>query len=83
MTSLSATAIGPAHWASYIINGDASSFDYYGDDDGTDRAAADAFVKANGQPVGAEDLGFCRSCDAPNQLAGNMCLYTFHSVDKL
>jgi hypothetical protein len=23
------TVEGPAHWASYLINGDASSFDYY------------------------------------------------------
>jgi hypothetical protein len=22
-------AIGPAHWASYIVNGDATGFDYY------------------------------------------------------
>lgn len=39
--------VAPAHWASYLINGDASGFDYYNtptSDNGTrDLAAAQAF----------------------------------------
>lgn len=46
---------GPAHWASYFINGDSSSFDYYNtpDDKAGDRdqAAADKFAAWCGGPI--------------------------------
>ncbi len=51
----------PAHWASYLFNGDASGLDYYNtpDDDAGDReiAAADAFIESVGlgSPVGCSE----------------------------
>lgn len=43
------TCIGPAQWASYLVNGDASGFDYYNtptDNAGDrDQAACDAWVE--------------------------------------
>ena len=70
---------GPAHWASYFINGDASSFDYYNTPDNKagdrDQARADAFAKwacgtdvpgAHGEIVDYSDESFfdwSHACD--------------------
>ncbi len=67
------TATAPAHWASYLVNGDASGFDYYntpthaaGDEDKAqcdrwlNRLAEDGWrvVSCEGEPY------FARSSDA-------------------
>ena len=68
----------PAHWASYIINGDASSFSLYDDGD-AELARIDAYLETiNGYCVDVSESSFFSShCDAPNELAGTMADYTF------
>jgi hypothetical protein len=77
------TATAPAHWASYLINGDASGLDYYNtptsNEGDKDIALADAFVKYMGGNIVdvSEDTHFSRYCDAPGvTLAGDMATYT-------
>lgn len=79
----------PASWASYLINGDASSFDYYNtpsDNAGDrDKADCDAWMETlaadNAHVASAEgESFFSRYCDAmrvvPSLLAGDMLTYT-------
>ena len=64
----------PAPWASYLINGDASGLET------GEQERIDAFLAAEGlsAPVDCEsEASFCRSCDAPGELAGNMLLFRF------
>lgn len=77
------TATAPAHWASYLINGDASSLDYYNtptsDEGDKEIALADAFAKWIGGNIVdcSEDTFFSRYCDAPGvKYAGDMTTYT-------
>lgn len=66
----------PAHWASYLINGDASGLD---DDD---IAQADAAIEdiGLGSPVDVSDSDFRRGGDY-GSLAGDYADYTFHVID--
>lgn len=50
----------PSHWASYLINGDASGMDE------ADIEACDAWIAREGlgAPVSCEDAGFMRRHDA-------------------
>ena len=64
----------PAHWASYLMNGDASGLET------GERERIDAFLASEnlGSPVDCEsESSFCRSCDAPGELAGDMLLFRF------
>ena len=38
------TIDAPASWASYLVNGDATGFDYYGESGALDMAACDEWV---------------------------------------
>ncbi len=62
----------PSHWASYLINGDASGID------DRDIAQADAFVESVGcgAPVNCEDAGFIH-CPDYGDLAADCRTYTF------
>jgi hypothetical protein len=42
------TITGPAHWACYFINGDATGFDYDPETSDAEQAAADEWLKRNG-----------------------------------
>lgn len=71
----------PSHWASYLINGDASSFDLWDDGDKElaiiDRLLADVGL---GGPVDvSEDSDFVTYHDARpyGVLAGDCSTYTF------
>lgn len=75
------TYLLPAHWASYLINGDASSFSL--NDDG-----GDAEIKAINRWCQDMEVGFCQDCsdeprfsrwnDGPNNSQGGDVLdYTF------
>ena len=72
------THILPEHWASYIINGDASSFSLYDDED-EEIGRIDAYLETiNGYCVDVSKSSFFSwHCDAPNELAGTMAEYTF------
>ena len=64
----------PAYWASYLMNGDASGLET------GERERIGAFLKSEGlsSPVDCEsESSFCRSCDAPGELAGDMLLFRF------
>ena len=62
MQTLEITA--PSHWASYLINGDASGLEP------EDKAACDAWIKREGVgiPVSCEDAGFRGKHDAYPEL---------------
>lgn len=86
------TATAPAHWASYLINGDASGFDYYntpGDNAGDrDQAECDAWTdrlyKEGGWYVVStdeEESTFRHSNDA-GTLAGDCLTYILHRQVK-
>lgn len=68
----------PAHWASYLINGDATSFDLY--EDGDDEIKRiDDFCKRNnlGHCLDcSHDVGFSWRNDA-GELAGSTVEFTF------
>lgn len=75
------TATAPAHWASYLVNGDASGIDE------ADIAAADTFLdyclagweKEGGEahgPTDVEECGFMHSTDGSN-LGCEAAQYTF------
>ena len=81
------TATAPAFWASYLINGDATGFDYYNTptDNAGDReqAECDAWVdrlaKEGWSVVSTEgEAFFARSSDAGTRLAGDMLTYILH-----
>ena len=55
----------PAHWASYLINGDASSFSLYGEEGEKEVEAIDDWVKDTG------DLGFCLGCSDEPEFSRN------------
>lgn len=63
----------PAAWASYLINGDASVFDYSNDLD--DEKACYELENKYGVCVDAVEVGFITSPDFG--LAGDCCEYTF------
>jgi len=67
------TVTAPAHWASYLVNGDATGFSYY--DDPEDEEACYAFEREYGCCVCAEDIGFVSKPDYGQ--AGPSCEYTF------
>lgn len=67
------TVTAPASWAPYLINGDASGFDFYGDEE--DEKACYAMEAELGYCVGAEDAGFIESPDYGQ--AGDCFEYTF------
>ncbi len=65
----------PAYWASYLINGD---------DSGTsleDLKACDQFIADNNlirsRFCDCSEQFFSSRCDAPNQLAGDRCMFTY------
>ena len=75
----------PAHWASYLINGDGSAFSLYDDGD-AELQAIDRWTEAN-------NLGFCIDCtneaefrwrnDGPTGHLGGDCLdYVFEVIQK-
>ncbi len=76
------TAIGYAHWASYLINGDATGFDYSNTPDNPDagdkeQTAADAFAEYMGAPiVSCGDESFFGLPDAGGKLWGDCIEYT-------
>lgn len=68
------TCTAPSHWASYLINGDATGLEP------DDIEACDAWLKfdAMGSPVSCEDAGFMRWHDANRfALACDCQTYTF------
>lgn len=67
------TVTAPAAWASYLVNGDASGFDFYGDDE--DEQACYAMEAELGCCMGAEEAGFIASPDYGQ--AGDCAVYTF------
>lgn len=69
-------ALGPAHWASYLINNDASIFDYLGDD-GTEQTRADAFAERFGFPVDCQPYGFTKFHDVPDYPPCDVAEFTF------
>jgi len=81
---------GPAHWASYFINGDSSGFDYYNtpNDKAGDRdqAMADKFANwCGGYIVDCkDDTSFAWRHDATQFgcLACDVCTYIVHVYDK-
>jgi|LSQX01.3.fsa_nt_gb hypothetical protein len=67
------TIIAPAHWASYLINGDRSVWDFYSDPE--DEATCLAMEQELGSPVDCKEIGFCHSPDYGK--AGECCEYMF------
>jgi len=69
------TATAPSHWASYLINGDASGMN------DSEIAACDAWLARAGlgTPVSCADAGFMRWHDAANEmlLAADCQTYLF------
>ena len=66
----------PAHWATYMINGDATSYDLTDQD--IDKA--DAICELYGSPVGcSEEPEFTYSWrfDCPMKFHGDSLIYTF------
>jgi len=54
--------IAPSHWASYLFNGDSSSFSYSQEDE-DDLMQAVALEKKYGSPVDYREAGFVHSPD--------------------
>ena len=85
------TATAPASWASYLINGDATGFDYYNtptDNAGDrDKAECDAWVErlaADGWQVVSttdEESYFAHWNDA-GTFAGDVLSYILHKVQS-
>lgn len=69
------TATAPSHWASYLINGDASGME------GEEQAQCDAWIEREGLglPVSCDDAGFMTWHDARTEcpLASDCQEYTF------
>lgn len=73
------TAVLPAHWASYLFDGDASSFDL-GDPGNEEVARIDKWCEANpGICVYCDEESEFRygSSDCPDELAGEYMTFTF------
>ena len=69
------TAIAPAHWASYLINGDRSVWEYIPDPE--DEAECQRMQAELGSPVDCEEIGFCSMPDYGRP--GECCEYRFLS----
>jgi len=74
----------PAYWASYLINGDATGFDYHNtpdDPNAGDRyqAEVDAWLESEGNPwvVDCGPSHFSWRNDA-NNMGGDVCEYVAH-----
>lgn len=67
----------PAHWSSYLINGDASGID---DDD---IAECDAYIERNNlpSPVDCGDSYFSWHSDAWPNIGGDVCDFVFLFCD--
>lgn len=76
------TFLLPSHWASYLINGDASSFSL--DDDGDEQIAAiDTWMRQNhlGFCIDCAEAGFCWRNDGPDGHLGADCMeFTFEDL---
>ncbi len=72
------TVTAPAHWASYLINGDATAFSYY--DDEEDEQACYALEKKYGYCVDAKEVGFKSKPDYGQ--AGECMAYTFQANEN-
>jgi hypothetical protein len=74
----------PAHWASYLINDDPSSFALHDDGD-AELARIDQWVANNSAHCVdvKEDVFFMPfgSLDCPGELPGDYARYTFQEVD--
>ena len=67
----------PAHWASYLINGDASSFSLYDDGD-AEIARIDAFCEnIGGDCVDVSEESYFSRWNDAGELAGDMAEFTF------
>jgi len=67
------TVIAPAHWASYLINGDRSVWEYMPDLE--DEMECRRMEEELGSPVDCVEIGFCWNPDYGK--AGECCEYTF------
>lgn len=68
----------PAHWASYLINGDASSFSLYDEEGDRELNLIDELLKDLGPCLGcSEEPEFRRYHDAPGILACDCLEFTF------
>lgn len=67
------TVTAPSGWALYLVNGDASAFDFWGDMQ--DELRCYAMEKELGPCMGAEPAGFIASPDYGD--ADECCYYTF------
>lgn len=67
------TVIAPAHWASFLINGDRSVWEYSPDPE--DEAECCRMQEELGWPVDCEEVGFCWNPDYGK--AGECCEYKF------
>ena len=80
------TATLPAHWASYLINNDPSSFALYGDEGDAELERIDQWCAENsGYCLDvSEDVSFMPrgSLDCPNELPGDYAEFTFQVIDK-
>ena len=80
-----ATFTAPSHWASALINGDESVFDYYEDEsDFAEYENCLASLVANygsATPTGCTHLGFTQSGDF-GRLAGDYTEYTILKESK-
>lgn len=75
----------PAHWASYLINNDSSSFALYGDEGDAELERIDQWCERNsGYCLDvSEDVFFMPfgSLDCPGELPGDYATYTFQVID--
>lgn len=71
-------ATAPAHWAPYLINGDASGFDFSSDP--ADEEACYAMERELGHCVDAESAGFVPYPDYGE--AGECCVFTFQAIER-
>ena len=72
------TVTAPSHWATYLINGDVSTFAY--SENEADEQACYELEKAMGHCVGAVNVGFTHFPDYG--LPGDCCEYTFERPDS-
>lgn len=79
------TATLPAHWASYLINNDPSSFALYGDEGDAELERIDQWCAENSGCCldVSEDVSFMPrgSLDCPNELPGDYAEFTFQVIE--
>lgn len=78
------TATLPAHWASYLINNDPSSFALYDDGDAELERIDQWCAENSGYCLDvSEDVSFMPfgSLDCPGELLGDYATYTFQVID--